>query len=174
MRLFKLRTFARFARREAIDDSMLAGAIRDAERGLAAVDLGGGLIKLRIARPGKGKRGGYRTIVAYAAAERAAFLFGFAKSDLDTISPDRLDDLKAIGAELLGASDAAMDHATAAGMVQEVEYGQEDRSEHPARRGALGNSASFAWRTVARRKRRQDYQARLGAVDACQARSAWA
>ncbi len=126
MRLFKLRSFARFARQEAIRDATLAKAIREKERGLIAADLGGGLIKLRIARPGTGKRGGYRTIVAYSVGRRAVFLFGFAKSDLDNITPDRLEDLKAYGADILKRSEAEMDEAAAVGAVQEVEYGEED------------------------------------------------
>jgi hypothetical protein len=128
MRIFKLRTFARFARQESIGDAALAKAIRQAESGLIAADLGGGLIKLRIARTGSGKRGGYRTIVAYRAASRAVFLFGFAKSDLDNITPDRLEDLKVLGADFLARSGTDMDEAVAAGTVQEVEYGEEDRS----------------------------------------------
>ena len=104
----------------------MAKAIRQAESGLVAADLGGGLIKLRIARPGSGKRGGYRTIVAYKAASRAIFLFGFAKSDLDNITPDRLEDLMALGADFLACTGAEMDEAVAAGAVQEVEHGEED------------------------------------------------
>ncbi len=126
MRIFKLRTFARFARQESIRDAALAKALRQAESGVIAADLGGGLIKLRIARPGSGKRGGYRTIVAYRAASRAIFLFGFAKSDLDNITPDRLEDLKVLGAEFLACSEAEMDEAAAEGTVKEVEYGEED------------------------------------------------
>jgi len=51
---------------------------------LARCDLGGGIIKQRVARPGKGKSGGYRTVIAYRARNRAVFLFGFAKSERDT------------------------------------------------------------------------------------------
>ena len=126
MRIFKLRTFARFARQESIGDRALAKAIREAESGLVAADLGSGLIKLRIARPGSGKRGGYRTIVVYRAGSRAVFLFGFAKSDLDNIAPDRLEDLKALGVDLLARTGVEMDEAVAAGAVQEVEYGEAD------------------------------------------------
>jgi hypothetical protein len=59
MRVFKTRSFARFARQEMISDEALAKAIRQAETGLIDAELGGGLIKLRLARPGSGKRGGY-------------------------------------------------------------------------------------------------------------------
>ena len=57
MRVFKTRYFARFARQESIFDETLAKAIRDAESGIIAAELGGGLIKLRVARSGGGKRG---------------------------------------------------------------------------------------------------------------------
>jgi hypothetical protein len=44
MRVLKTHTFARFARHEAMLDDALANAIRQAERGLIAAQLGGGLI----------------------------------------------------------------------------------------------------------------------------------
>ena len=79
MRVFKTRWFARFAKREDISDDRLADAIARAERGLIDAKLGGGLIKQRVARPSKGKSGGYRTLMAYRSGQRAVFLFGFAK-----------------------------------------------------------------------------------------------
>ena len=74
MRVFKTRGFARFAKSENITDAQLAEVIADAERGLIdadLADLGGGVIKLRIARPGDGKSGGFRTLIAYRAKARA-------------------------------------------------------------------------------------------------------
>jgi hypothetical protein len=41
-------------------------------------DLGGGVIKQRVARVGQGRSGGYRMLVAYRAGARAVFLYGFA------------------------------------------------------------------------------------------------
>jgi hypothetical protein len=76
----------------------LQAAIERAERGTIDADLGGGLIKQRLARPGQGRSGGYRVIVAYRVKGRAVFLFGFAKNDLDTISPDQLQTFRTIGA----------------------------------------------------------------------------
>ena len=60
MRIFKVKTFVRFQRREQIPDASLVKAVSDADRGLVDADLGDGLIKQRIARQGRGKRGGYR------------------------------------------------------------------------------------------------------------------
>ena len=52
MKVFKTRWFARFARQEKIADDGLREAIERAERGLIDANLGGGLIKQRVARQG--------------------------------------------------------------------------------------------------------------------------
>jgi hypothetical protein len=87
VRIFVTRWFARFARREGIADAELRDAVRGAERGLVDADLGGGVLKQRIARPGAGKRGGFRSIVIFRAGERAIFVYGFAKRSRATIRP---------------------------------------------------------------------------------------
>ena len=96
MRVFKLRIFTKFQRRERIADASLLNAIKLAEQGLVDADLGGGLIKQRIARPGKGKSGGYRTLIAFWHGERAVFLYGFAKSERDNIDDEELDRLRVL------------------------------------------------------------------------------
>jgi hypothetical protein len=55
LRIFRNKAFARFAWKAGIPDTALCQAIREAERGLVAAELGGGVIKQRIARPGQGK-----------------------------------------------------------------------------------------------------------------------
>ena len=126
MRLFKTRYFARFARQESILDETLAKAIRDAEAGLIAAELGGGLIKLRVARPGRGKSGGYRTLIAYSRGQRAVFLLGFAKNERDNIDPKQLADLKAAATDILSQNDHALDAQIEEGRLQEVDYEQEE------------------------------------------------
>ena len=64
---------ARFTRRERISDRNLREAIERAERGIVDADLGGGLIKQRVARAGQGRSGGYRMLVAYRVRDRAVF-----------------------------------------------------------------------------------------------------
>lgn len=76
--------FARFARKERIADSALLDAIERVERGLVDADLGAGVLKLRIARSGQGRRDGYRTIVACVVDARAFFLYGYAKANWAT------------------------------------------------------------------------------------------
>jgi len=94
VRVFKQKWFSRFARREGISDRDLCDAIERAERGLIDADLGGGVIKQRIPRPNEGRSGGFRSIVYFRAAERAFFVFGFAKSDQDNISAHELRDFR--------------------------------------------------------------------------------
>jgi hypothetical protein len=47
---------------------------------LIDADLGGGVIEQRIARPGKGKSGGFRAMILYKRATKAVFVYGFAKN----------------------------------------------------------------------------------------------
>jgi hypothetical protein len=63
LRVFTNAWFGRFARKEKIAANVLWDAVERAERGLIDADLGGGVIKQRISRPGSGKSGGYRTVL---------------------------------------------------------------------------------------------------------------
>ena len=82
MRIFKNTWFTRFASKEGITDDELREAVNRLEMGQAA-DLGGGVYKVRIARPGEGKSGGYRVIVFFRSEERTFFAYGYAKSKRD-------------------------------------------------------------------------------------------
>ena len=79
----------------------LCRAVRDAEGGLIAADPGGGAIKQRIARPGQGKSGGFRTLIVFRAGTRAIFVHGFAKNEKDNIEREDLAALKRLAAEML-------------------------------------------------------------------------
>ncbi len=120
VQVFVTKWFARFARREGIPAASLLEAIERAERGSVDADLGGGLIKQRVARPGKGRSGGYRTIIAFRAGERAVFLFGFAKSDREDISDDELHVARVLAAKWLGADAARLRRAVGEGEMREV------------------------------------------------------
>ena len=98
IRIFKIKGFMRFQRKEGIADAALIEAIRLAESGLVDADLGGGLIKQRIARLGQGKRGGYRTLIAFRQKDRAFFVFGFAKNQRSNIGTEELEELKTLAA----------------------------------------------------------------------------
>ena len=95
--IYKNRWFAKFASREGISDATLVAAIDQANHGLVDADLGGALIKQRIAREGGGKSGGYRTLVFFRHEERAILAFGFAKSDKADFNAVGLKDYKHAG-----------------------------------------------------------------------------
>jgi hypothetical protein len=108
VRIFLTRVFARFAKSEDIADSALREAVRRAEAGLIDADLGGGVIKQRVARRGGGKSGGYRTIILFRKESRAIFVFGFAKKDQDNITPYDLRLFRELAREVLTYSEAEL------------------------------------------------------------------
>lgn len=120
MRIFINKPFARFARKAGLPDATLREAVERAGRGLVDADLGGGVIKQRIAREGGGKSGGFRTIILFRAGSRAFFVHGFAKSERDNIREDELAAFKLLAARLLAFDDAALTGAVADGVLMEV------------------------------------------------------
>jgi hypothetical protein len=129
LRVFKTKWFARFARSERISDASLADAIRRAEEGLVDADLGGGVIKQRVARTGQGKSGGYRVLIAYRAKSRSVFLFGFAKSARGNIEDDELETARDIARGWLDANTKALARAIEEGLLQEMNYDDEEEKE---------------------------------------------
>ncbi|MCE5318413.1 MAG: type II toxin-antitoxin system RelE/ParE family toxin [Parachlamydia sp.] len=126
MRVFKTKWFTRFARREKISDASLNKAIERAEKGLVDADLGGNVVKQRIAREGGGRSGGYRTLVAFKSQKRAVFIYGFAKNELDNIDDNELRTLKEIAAGWLKATDKELKRSLDDGLLQEVKYAKKN------------------------------------------------
>ena len=122
---FKNKPFERFARKARIADEILRKAVADADRGLVDADLGGGVIKQRIARPGAGKAGGFRTIILFRLGERAFFVHGFAKNEQDNIRDDELAAFKMLAAEMLGYDESAIARAIETGTLSEVKEDDE-------------------------------------------------
>ncbi len=120
MRVFKAKPFVRFARRERITDAVLLGAVERAERGLVDADLGGGVIKQRIARPGQGRSGGFKTFIAFRHGTRAIFVYGFAKNERDNIDDKDLATLRKAAELWLAANDAKIEFEVTLGNLQEI------------------------------------------------------
>lgn len=118
--VFKSKWFQRFARKERIADATLLEAVARAEKGQVDADLGGGVIKQRVARPGQGKSGGYRTIMLFRRGERAFFVYGFAKSARDNIDESDERGFKELASVLLSASDEALTGLVSRGKFVEV------------------------------------------------------
>jgi len=108
VRIFKNKAFTRFARKAGIDDASICKAVRDAERGLLDADLGGGVIKQRVARSGGGKSGGFRTLILFRIGALAFFVHGFAKNEQANIDDDELLALRKLAAIMLAYDDAAL------------------------------------------------------------------
>ena len=81
-------------------------------------------MKQRVARAGEGRSGGYRTIIAYRAGDRAVFLYGFAKNERDNIGDDELVTFKELAAGWLRADSVKLDVQVEEALAQEVAYEQ--------------------------------------------------
>lgn len=119
MRRFKTKTFKRFARREGIADSALAEAVARLEKGLADADLGADVYKQRIARPGEGRSGSYRTIICFRIKSRAFFVYGFPKSAMANIGKGQEADLKKLAAVLLSMTEEKLQEMLEDGSFEE-------------------------------------------------------
>jgi hypothetical protein len=120
MRIFKSKWFARFARKNGLSDAALKLAVAEIEAGNFDADLGGCVYKQRVARQGRGKRGGYRTIVLFGQGERAFFVYGFAKSKMENIGENDENNYKALAKRLMGYSDMELETAVNAGEFMEI------------------------------------------------------
>ena len=125
-RIYKNRWFAKFASREGISDVMLVAAVNQANNGLIDADLGGGVIKQRVAREGGGKSGGYRTLIFFRQDERAVFAFGFAKSDRANLDTVELRTIKKAAKIVLALTQDQIDVEVRAGRMIEVKEDDQD------------------------------------------------
>lgn len=129
MRIYKNSWFVRFARTQKISDDALREAVRQIESGQVDADLGGGVIKQRIPRPGQGKSKGYRTIILYHERERAFFVYGFSKSDRGNIRKNELEQFKKMARYVLGLSEAQLNVLIEKAQFEEVKSNDEEISE---------------------------------------------
>jgi hypothetical protein len=120
VRVFKNPWFTRFAANEGITDGDLLVMVSRLEAGQADADLGGGVYKVRTARPGAGKARGYRVIVFFRSGERTFYVYGFATSVRATISEKELAALKQRAKTRLSMSDEQLTAALKAGILNEI------------------------------------------------------
>jgi len=126
VRILKTKTLAKFTRQHGISDDGLVDAVERAVRGLIDADLGGQIIKQRVARPGQGKRGGFRMIIGIR-SDRAIFLFAFAKNERENIDKAELMSLREIVASFLNAAEETIAQALKDGTLIEVQHGIESK-----------------------------------------------
>ncbi|WP_328186118.1 type II toxin-antitoxin system RelE/ParE family toxin [Marinobacter sp. OP 3.4] len=126
MNVFKRKDFARWQAGEKLSDTALCNAVREMESGLIDAELGGQLYKKRVARPGAGKSGGYRTILSARVGHRYVFLHGFSKSDKANITRDEKKALQYAGKVFLDLSNQELAKALQAGVLLEVCCGEQN------------------------------------------------
>lgn len=129
-RLFKTRTFQRWFRKSGLSDAALVDAVAEMESGLRDADLGGCVIKKRVALPGRGKRGSTRTLVATNFKGRWFFLYGFEKNQRSTVDARELAGLQAIASDLLALDEQQIEAAVHDGALLEINDGNKAQKPH--------------------------------------------
>ena len=120
MRIFKVKAFARWAKKERITDKALKKAVTEMQEGLIDANLGSGVYKKRIAVSGRGKSGGARTIVAFKTDSHTFFLFGFLKSEMENVDKKELKALKTYANALFQLRDEQIELLIKNGDLSEV------------------------------------------------------
>jgi hypothetical protein len=92
--VFKYPRFSHFADKEGITDNELLEIVNQLDEDQADANLGGDVYKVRVARQGEGKSGGYRVIVYFRNEFRTFFVYDFPKSDRENISGKELKAFK--------------------------------------------------------------------------------
>lgn len=119
-RTFKTRHFARWMRKTELTDLALCEAVAEMAQGLLDADLGGGIVKKRVALPGRGKSGGARTLVATNKGNRWFFVFGFEKNDRANITDSELEALQDLAHDLLARTGPQLDLAVQERALEEI------------------------------------------------------
>ena len=120
MRIFKSRWFERLSRKECIADVAIADAVARAEKGQIDADLGGGVIKQRIARPGQGRSKGCRTIILFRRGAKAFFVYGFSKSQRANIDGDEEEQFREAAKHVLAMTETQLTELLKRGDFVEV------------------------------------------------------
>ncbi len=121
VKVFKRLDFARWQKSENLPDALLCNAVTEMQRGLIDADLGGGLYKKRVARRGRGKSSGYRTLLSAKIGSRYIFLHGFAKSDRTNITQSEQRALQFAGKVFLELAQESLSKAIDSGVLLEVQ-----------------------------------------------------
>lgn len=107
-------------RKTALTNEALCNAVREMAAGLVDADLGGDVVKKRVALPGRGKRGGVRTLVATRRSSRWFFVYGFEKSERANVAANELEALQMLASELLALTGPQLGKAVEDGALQEI------------------------------------------------------
>jgi len=112
-------------RKSGLQDADLCDSVAEMEQGLIDADLGGRILKKRVALPGKGRSGSARTLVATNRGDRWFFLYGFKKNERANVTDKELEGFKSFAADLMGRSGAQLDTLASIGELEEICDGNE-------------------------------------------------
>ena len=120
LQVFATKTFARWMRKNKVAQEDLLDATKEMVSGLIDADLGGYVVKKRLALRGRGKSSGARTIVATKFGVRWFFLFGFDKNERSNIDSDELKSLQQLALTLLSFDTTQLANALSDGQLIEL------------------------------------------------------
>lgn len=106
MKIFKYRTFEKWAKKQGVSDDDLKKAIIEIENGLINANLGGNVYKKRLGKSGQGKRGAFRTILLIKLGDKVIFAHGFSKGEQGNITKNELEGFKIMAEAFLNLSNA--------------------------------------------------------------------
>ena len=118
---YKLKEFAKWAKKEGVSDQALAAVVSEMTRGLLGDRLGAHVYKKRIKLEGRGKSGGARAIVLLRDKDVTLFLYGYLKSEQGNISPNEEKQLRVFSSEFMSLSVADRARLEAQGRLISLE-----------------------------------------------------
>ena len=101
LQVLATKSFSRWMRKNKIAHQELFSAAAEMAQGLIDADLGGHVVKKRVALGGRGKRSGARTIVATNFGNKWIYIFGFEKNERGNIDASELKALQELAKTLL-------------------------------------------------------------------------
>ena len=105
MNAFESRWFKRWSKKNGLKKADLLDALERTINGSGVVNLGGNIYKIRVAKNGQGRSGGFRTILIFKKGKRSLFIYGFEKNDQDNIDKATLADYKKFAVTFLNYTD---------------------------------------------------------------------
>lgn len=131
MEIYTTPWFEHWAKKQDLPASALCQAVHEMTQGLYEADLGGGLVKKRVARPGQGKRSGFRTLIATNKGDRWIFVFGFAKNERSNIDKTEETALKKLAGQLLALTPSALNKTVQACELIQVNCNGKEEIRNP-------------------------------------------
>jgi hypothetical protein len=98
----------------------LQNIVSQLDKGQADADLGGDVYKVRLARSGEGKSGGYRIVVFFKSGDKTFFQYAYPKAARDNISEKELRFFKKLAKIYFSMTEEQLNAAIEAGELVEI------------------------------------------------------